>query len=927
MQKWTTHDRQAMLSAESRERFERARQNPTLFKDAAQIRGALLDFIADFCSWDNSTNKEYLETSRVLTQSAHEALGGESGTRPLVADPFAGGGAIPLEAIRLGADAVSSDLNPVSFLLNKVVLEYMPKYGQQLLDEVRRWGTWVKRETEEKMGPFYPKGSDGTIPIAYLWARTIRCEGPGCGIEIPLIRSLWLAKTGRHSVALRLIPEHKRKRIDFEILKNAKEKDVGEGTIKRGAATCPICGYTTPADHVRKQFQTRKGGANDARLVAIVTIKEGITGRVYRLPTDSDYAAIKLASEKIEGLMESLTPEGLPVFPSEPLPYLRSIFNVYLLGIERWEHLFTKRQLLSIHYLRETIRRISSVVETSNLSETNHLREAVITVLALALDKVIDSNSSLCRWRPTSQDIGNTFGRQALGIVWDFAEINIFSGSTRDWDRSIEGCINAMSMASNITGVGAVQQFSADQNPLPSDFANLVFTDPPYYDSVPYANLSDFFYVWLKRTLPNIHGDLFSQELSPKDKEIVQLSERNKIYAFKTKANYERLMTKALSESRRILSPNGIGVVVFAHKQTDAWEAQLQAMVDAGWTIKASWPIDTEKGSRLRAIDSAALASSVHLVCRPREGADGSVHNDEVGDWRDVLAELPRRIHEWMPRLSAEGIVGADAIFSCLGPALEIFSCYSRVEKASGEQVTLREYLEQVWAAVAKEALNMIFEGADATGFEEDARLTAMWLWTLSTGNNGNGKSKSSKDDEEIDDEDESEKTKKAIGGYALEYDAARKIAQGLGAHLEKLNTVVEVKGDTATPITSCRNGHDTFLGKTKTDAPTAKRKKKEPQLKLGFMQEIEDIETKEGWGAKSSPKAGSTVLDRIHQSMILFAAGRSEALKRFLVEEGAGNDQRFWRLAQALSALYPKSSDEKRWVDGVLARKKGLGF
>jgi len=374
-----------------------------------------------------------------------------------------------------------------------------------------------------------------------------------------------------------------------------------------------------------------------------------------------------------------------------------------------------------------------------------------------------------------------------------------------------------------------------------------------------------------------------------------------------------------------VSTPNG-SQYIFAHKTTAGWETQLQAMVEAGWIIMASWPIDTERPGRLRALDSAVLGSSIHLVCRPRENSDGSIRRDEVGDWRDVLAELPRRIHEWMPRLSAEGIVGADAIFSCLGPALEIFSRYSCVEKASGERVTLREYLEQVWAAVSKEALNMIFEGADATGFEEDARLTAMWLWTLSTGNNGNGNRKLTEDDEEIDEEEEPGKPKKITSGYALEYDAARKIAQGFGAHLEKLNTVVEVKGDTAHLLPVSERTRFLF-GKDESDAPTTKRKKKEPQLKLGFIQEIEDVEAKEGWGAKSSPKAGSTVLDRLHQSMILFAAGRSEALKRFLVEEGAGNDQRFWRLAQALSALYPKSSDEKRWVDGVLARKKGLGF
>jgi putative DNA methylase len=256
---------------------------------------------------------------------------------------------------------------------------------------------------------------------------------------------------------------------------------------------------------------------------------------------------------------------------------------------------------------------------------------------------------------------------------------------------------------------------------------------------------------------------------------------------------------------------------------------------------------------------------------------------------------------------------------------LEIFSRYSRVEKASGEVVTLREYLEQVWAAVAKEALTMIFTGADASGFEEDARVTAMWLWTLKT-ENGNGRDTGEGIAADEADEEAGSKKQAATGGFALEYDASRKIAQGLGAELEKLSHVVEVKGEIARLLpVSERTSY--LFGKDTGQVRTTKAREKAPQMKLGFMQETGEIESEEGWGIKSSPTAGSTVLDRLHQSMILFAAGRSEALKRFLIEEGAGNDQRFWRLAQALSALYPGNSDEKRWVDGVLARKKGLGL
>jgi putative DNA methylase len=277
-----------------------------------------------------------------------------------------------------------------------------------------------------------------------------------------------------------------------------------------------------------------------------------------------------------------------------------------------------------------------------------------------------------------------------------------------------------------------------------------------------------------------------------------------------------------------------------------------------------------------------------------------------------------------MPRLAEEGVVGADAIFACLGPALEIFSRYSRVEKASGEVVPLKEYLEHVWSAVAKEALNMIFEGAETTGFEEDARLTAMWLWTLSTGaTNGNGDStyEAETKDEEEDEEKPSSKTK--LSGYTLEYDAARKIAQGLGAHLEKLQSLVEVKGDKARLLPVAERTRALF-GKDEATAPKAKKRKKE---QLSMFAEIEEAEESGTWGAKNVPQLGNTTLDRLHQSMILFAAGRGEALKRFLVEEGVGRDERFWRLAQAFSALYPKNTDEKRWVDGVLARKKGLGL
>lgn len=882
------------------------------------LRHLLLDFIAEFANWDNSTRKEYLETSRALTQAAHEALGGAPGTKPLVVDPFAGGGAIPLEALRVGADAFASDLNPVAVLLNRVVLEYIPKYGQRLADEVRKWGQWVSEQADKELRPFYPKDPDGATPIAYLWARTITCEGPGCGAEVPLIRSLWLAKSGSRSVALRMVPEPARRAVDFEIVDGISARNVGEGTVRRGSATCPCCGFTTPVSSVRRQLKQRHGGAADAQLVALVVTRPREQGRFFRLPTSQDIEAAQKAAAELVQRKEAHVGEW-SLIPDEPTPRgggsgAGRAFSQRHYGMEVFGEMFTPRQALTLSTYADKVRDAGSLMR----EQGSDFAIAVQTILGLAVSRYSDICNACCRWGNTKTQVRNLFTRQAISMVWDFAEAYNNVGAAGDFSVTLGTMIEVVERSKGVTNAGQAVQGSATAHMLPDDTAQLFFTDPPYYDAVPYADLSDFFYVWLKRTLPPRAIGSSPPLLTPKDEECIVDEVKGKDRTY-----FERTMALAMAEGRRVLSPSGLGLVVFAHKSTAGWEAQLQAMVDAGWTITGSWPIDTEMGTRLRAHDSAALASSVHLVCRPRENPDGSLRSDAVGDWRDVLQDLPRRIHEWMPRLAGEGVVGADAIFACLGPALEVFSRYSRVEKPNGEEVKLREYLEQVWAAVAKEALNMIFAGADATGFEEDARLTAMWLWTLSTGANGDGET-----DEEAEEDDDDEGSSKggAGTGFVLEYDAARKIAQGLGAHLERLVSLVEIKGDKARLLPVAERTRHLFT-KEEMEAPAAQRRRDAGQLSLPFAEEMKPAEQESGWGGGGSPAPGTTVLDRVHQAMLLFAAGRSEAMKRFLVEEGAGNDPRFWRLAQALSALYPGHTDEKRWVDGVLARKKGLGF
>jgi putative DNA methylase len=947
---------QETLSEESRGRWEALAagtltMNPDEATDMHVLRMALLDFIADFANWDNSTVPAYLETSRALTQFAHESLGGIPGTRPLVVDPFAGGGSIPLEALRVGADAFASDLNPVPVLLNKVVLEYIPKYGQRLAEEVRKWSAWIKAEAEKELAEFYPQDADGATPSAYLWARTILSEAPGesdAPIEIPLMRSTWLAKRKGESCCLRWQRDDEGKirlktvevklvdgttqhirRIQTEIVESSTDNLSEPPTSRGGAATCPVSGYTTSVESVRQQLSARSGGAADARLMTVVLTRESANGKSYRTSIPTDYQSVAAASARLNDLASvKRAPNDLPLLPDGELNHLRGFFNVILYGMTKWKLLFSPRQNLLLATISHLIEKAGQ--EIGNKCDPL-MREAVQTCLAMVLGRMVDYSSSLCMWAASGEFVCHTFGRQALPMVWDFAEVNPFADT--GWNGASEWVLRVLDeVTDSRSEVGTVERASATNHPLPDCSADAVVTDPPYYAAIPYADLSDFFCSWLARSVGTIHTQLFAHELASKEEECVSLAHRAAMYRHKDGAWFEAMMQKACAEARRVNKVEGVGVFVFANKETAGWEAMLSALISSGWVVTASWPIDTERAGRLRARNSAALASSVHLVCRPREDASGAV-TESVGEWRDVLGELPKRIHEWMPRLAAEGVVGADAIFACLGPALEIFSRYSRVEKANGETATLREYLEHVWAAVSTEALSLIFKDANAAGLEPDARLTAMWLWTIGGGANNNGKKSSNEDvdeaiEEEASDDDEStvaEKTKVA-GGFLLEYDAARKIAQGLGIHLEQSESLVEIKGDRARLLPVAER--TTYLfgkGATATTAG-AGRKKKVKQKSL--FEELDEVEAVEGgWIDLKGPPPGTTVLDRVHQAMILFAGNRGELLKRFLVEDGVGKDDRFWKLADNLNKLYPPGTEERRWVEGLLARKKGLGL
>jgi putative DNA methylase len=710
---------------------------------------------------------------------------------PLVVDPFAGGGSIPLEALRVGCEAFASDLNPVACLILKVLLEDIPRYGPQLAEELRRVGAEIKAQAERELADLYPKDPDGATPIAYLWARTVRCEAPDCGAEIPLVRSFWLCKKANRRRALRYKVEKSRPpRVEFEVFEPKTEKDVPAGTVARAKARCLACGRVLLPERVRAQLAAQRGGADvvfdergrrtgGARLLAVVTLKPGEQGRHYRLPTERDYEAVRKAQARFQAILEEWErggKQGLCPVPDEPLPPIGTLgFRVQRYGMLRWGDLFTARQKVALVTLARLVRELPPSVP-----------EAVWLAMALVVNRCADYLSSLCSWHLPGEKVNHTYGRQALPIVWDFCEIFPFSDSTGNYEGALEWVAKVVEAWPGSRS-GQVQVADATEHPLPDETVQVWFTDPPYYDAVPYADLSDFFFVWLKRALPG-HPLLRDpldpgNPLTPKTAEIVQNEAVRVNGQVKDRAFFEDGMARAFREGRRVLQDDGIGAVVFAHKTTEGWEALLSGLIRAGWTVTASWPITTEMGSRLRARESAALAASVHLVLRPRPKEAG------VGDWDEVLRELPGRVEEWMDRLQAEGIRGADLVFACIGPALEIFSRYSRVETAEGREVTLAEFLEKVWEVVGRAALRQVLGAADGAGaLEEDARLVALFLWTLQSTNGNAAQAEAAEEEDEAevaeDEEEEEERPRKAPGGYALVYDVVRRFAQPLGIRL-----------------------------------------------------------------------------------------------------------------------------------------------
>lgn len=588
-------------------------------------------------------------------------------------DPFGGGGSIPLEAQRLGCETHSCDLNPVALLIQKCTLEYPQKYGQSLYNDVKKWGDQIFDQITEELSPFYPKEPDGSNVYAYIWARTVPCQNLNCNAVIPLMSQFWLAKNKK----IALFPYEENDQITFHIVGPGHEPipdnfDPSKGTVKNAIVTCPLsdCGHTIPAKETRQLFQD--GEANE-RMLVVVTQHSRRKGKHYRLATDKDLEIFDKTQERLSEKREYLrTVWGIDPVPDEPTPKIKGAgaergFAIHNYNLNTYGELFNARQQLALITLTEKIRDAHTEMITQGL-DTEYVK-AVSTYLGLWIDQISYMNSNLCLWRNTLESVNNLFGMPTMPMTWDYGEANLLRVGETRLKTLLKPLLHLCQMDKNSTTI--VEQASAQNLPYSDNTFDAVLTDPPYYDNAAYAYLSDFFYVWLKRSIGEHHPELFKETLTPKDGEIVAYGHLEGGLEAGKQA-FEGGLAKAFQEMHRVLKPNGIAVIVYAHKSTEGWETLINALLDSNLVITAAWPIDTEQKVRWRSYNSAALASSIYMVARKQE-------RQPFGLYYEVKMELETHLQKKLWTLWEWGFSGADLFIAAIGLGIEVFGKYEEV--------------------------------------------------------------------------------------------------------------------------------------------------------------------------------------------------------------------------------------------------------
>ncbi len=938
------------------------------------------------------------ESSRDLDWFREKIRDAYGGRAPRVLDPFAGGGAIPLEAVRLGCEATAVDINPVAWFILKCTLEYPQRLAGQKLPlpafvlkdrafmesffkaqglkgaavssrlqklglgqvgtpelggwemgedpdlradlawHVRAWGSWVLNETKRELARFYPtyaefeplsKDSslqptrelkqvplkpDGTpdvermnaefgeeylrdprnprwVPkptVAYLWARTVICKN--CRAAVPLLKTRWLCKKDDKRVVLTMESNAQRTGVIFGVQtgvprvggnaaqQREHDKRVGAGTMSRSGATCPCCGAIMTMEDIRLEGKAGRLGA-----MMTTVVMDGLRGKEYRLPTDREVRAAGAAEDEIDRVFDGI-PFGVP---EEPLPGKEALgFRVPLYGFDQWRKLFTPRQLLTLGVFVKHTRLARRAMSAEGYSP--EWVEALGGYLALAVDRLADRGSAICSWTVSWDKIRNTFTRFALPMTWDFAEGVGVADSSGGYPGAIDWI--AMYVAHACAACAHAPrpdtcQASATRESGSS--VDLIVTDPPYYDAIPYSDLMDFFYVWLRRTLHGLSPGIdaaFRESLGPKwdhernDGELIDDASRFRGDRARSRAAYEEGMFRAFRACHQALEPQGRLVVVFAHKQPDAWETLASAIIRAGFVVKASWPIQTEMGNRTRALSSAALSSSVWLVCRKRPENTGPGWDNHVLE--EMRAKIATRLREFWDA----GIRGPDFVWAATGPALEAYSKHPVVKKANepGRTMAVPEFLRHVRRFVADFVVGRVLS------------------------HNGGGRAPSELDDvttyyllhrHDFGMED-------APIGACILYAVSCGISDT--ALVDQFDVLLRGSGR-ETPE---ENGQDTES--EDTDAGLEEGTGSTVRLKPWYQRRRKNM----GYGAPGGRSV--PLIDQIHRLMHLWKSGDVVKVNEYLDDRGLRRNTLFHQLLQALIELAPAGSEERSLLESI---------
>ncbi|MDI7260329.1 MAG: DUF1156 domain-containing protein [Thermodesulfobacteriota bacterium] len=726
-------------------------------------------FLKELCLYPGNPQK--IEEAKQNILKAHFERTGKK-EPPKVLDCFAGGGAIPLEALRLGCEAYALELNPVAHLIELCTLVYPQKYGKPdpnsvgyekgkwagLAKEVEYWGKWVLGKVKAEIGDLYPPvpdpktppkrmngktylpkmdpGDTMTVPagyltpLAYLWTRTVPCKNPGCGAIVPLVRQTWLCKKSGRYIALSVTRNEFKKVTKFTVVKSSRRVesqaiaefgfDPGKFS-KAGNSTCIFCGTVADSSYVKEQAQAKK---MEQQLMAVVCTKTGERGKVY-LASDDLLQKINPNDETIQNRISKLCNEAGLTIPDEPLVD-KSADQLPLYGMTIYGQVFTPRQLLTLLTFTKWVRKAHG--EMNQRGYQIEKSKAVTASLSMIFDKMAQLNCAVTVWKTDAEAIVDTIGRHAIPMTWDFGEGVPISGLSGSWQSQLKRFSHSLSTISDVNKEAFASRGTATGMHYSQDFFDVVVTDPPYYDNISYAALSDFFYVWLKRSIGKVYPEHFASELTPKKNEAVADQFR---FSGKEEAKhfYESMMLKALNETYRVLKREGVLTMIYAHKTVAGWSTLVNALRQTGFTVVEAWPLETEIKFGMVKENKAMLASSILLVCRKRD------LNNKAANYSSVHGNLEEIVRERVQNLWNEGITGADLIIACVGAGLKAFTQYEKVELPNGEEVLPERFLTEVEGVVQETILEYLFGSkSKVSAVDAPTRFYILWRYAYGRG-------------------------------------------------------------------------------------------------------------------------------------------------------------------------------------------------